>query len=140
MGNHQYIGDGIFVNFRDFGPAGSALNAVESAIAIQKEFQEILESWENYGIKIPKHIKHMVGIATGEVYTGFVGHRQERRYKLVGPTVNLASHLCDAARATSSGILICQNTFNYLAHDDFDMKPANVEGFEDRKIYQVNLS
>ena len=39
-----------------------------------------------------------VGVATGEVAVGIVGHRARFEYVAVGPAVNLAARLCDRAR------------------------------------------
>lgn len=134
----EYTGDGMFVSFTNYSPAASARSALTSAIAIQNEFQEILKSWRGYGINVSENKKHMVGIASGELYSGLVGHPKERRDKLVGPAVNLAAHLCEAARNFGSGILICENTAGLVDADNFVIEPAVGVGFLGQKIYQVS--
>ncbi|MEK4693022.1 hypothetical protein MKX31_02995 [Bacillus sp. FSL M8-0063] len=45
---------------------------------------------------------------------GLVRHPNERRRKLIGSAVNLASHLCEGISKTGGGILVCNETSKIL--------------------------
>jgi len=45
------------------------------------------------------------------VVGGMIGHPQYLTYTVMGTPVNLAAHLCEQARGTRSGLLICPTTY-----------------------------
>jgi len=122
----EYVGDGLFISFSLDRPATSARAAVLTAVEMQGEFDEILYSWRQYNHPVSPRNTHSIGIATGLVHAGSVGHKKERREKLVGPSVNLAAHLCQAANELAGGVLICRETAELIRPDSFEVKPVNL--------------
>lgn len=121
----EYVGDGLYISFSLSSPAASARAAIISAIEMQEEYQRVLNSWIQYTHPASTLNTHNIGIATGLVYRGMMGHPQHREEKLVGQTVNLAAHLCNIAKEHGSGIVICNRTYEIIKLDDFDVHPLN---------------
>lgn len=51
-----------------------------------------------------------IGVATGDVLAGFVGTPERYEYTVIGDVVNLASRLCEGAKAQRSGVLVSAAT------------------------------
>jgi class 3 adenylate cyclase len=122
----EYVGDGLFICFSLDSPTASARAAVISALEMQEEYEKTLYSWRQYNHPVSSINTHSIGIATGPVYSGLVGHVKERREKLVGSALNLAAHLCEAGNDIGGGILICQETAELLDNDLIVMKPMSL--------------
>jgi class 3 adenylate cyclase len=106
----EYLGDGLYISFFNEVEGQAARGAVATGIEMQPEYAKMLHGWMEYQHPFSDQNTHRIGIATGSVYTGFVGHPHERRNKLVGSPVNLASHLCQDLKKVGGGIAICQST------------------------------
>jgi class 3 adenylate cyclase len=124
----EYVGDGLFVKFSLSTPATSARAAITSALEMQEEYQQILESWIQYAHPVSTSNTHNIGIATGFVYSGLVGHSRKRQEKLIGTPVNLAAHLCEIAEEEKGGIVICDRTAEIIRLDDFKLEPISSSG------------
>lgn len=107
----KLMGDGIMFRFNiplrleDYSVA-----AVESAVRMQNEFNMLKEEWLRLGQPV-KNLKHRIGIATGPVVGGMIGHPQYLSYTVMGGAVNKAAHLCDLSRNVLSGLLVCKETY-----------------------------
>lgn len=118
----EYVGDGLFISFSLESGISSAEAAITSAIEMQKEYEKLLHSWKQYNHPISSEVNtHSIGIATGIIHTGLVGHPNEKRRKLIGSAVNLASHLCEEISKTGGGILICNETAKMLESNNLKM-------------------
>ena len=106
----EYLGDGLYVSFFQEAAGQAARLAVAAAFEMQAEYQKILHGWKEYQHPVSDRNAHRIGIASGMVYTGLVGHEDERRSKLIGAPVDLAAHLCEDVKPFGGGIAICPQT------------------------------
>jgi len=106
----KYIGDAIMALFGAplFDPA-SPLKAVVCALEMQWKRENLRKQWKDKGFP---EFEFGVGINTGEVTIGFLGSESTFSYTAIGDPVNLASRLCDSAKARQT--LISQQTAQEL--------------------------
>lgn len=87
-------GDGVMASFGDPvphpDPAGAA---VRMAIELREPMDALRCSWQRRGFDLG----YGVGIAYGYATMGTIGFERRQEYTPLGPVVNLASRLCDAA-------------------------------------------
>ncbi|MEY2468496.1 MAG: adenylate cyclase [Actinomycetota bacterium] len=91
-----FTGDGLMAFFNDPLPCPDpALKAITMACEIQHAMESMLNRWRprGYGLGLG------VGIALGYADIGMIGFEGRRDYSALGTVVNLASRLCDEARA-----------------------------------------
>jgi class 3 adenylate cyclase len=115
----EYLGDGFYISFTDDTCGQAARAAVSSAIEMQMEYQKLLQAWKDYQHPVSDSNIHRIGIATGEVYTGNVGHPHDRRHKLIGTAVDLASHLCEDLKTVGGGVALCPRTKSFIDESEF---------------------
>ncbi|MGH7830656.1 MAG: adenylate/guanylate cyclase domain-containing protein [Candidatus Binatia bacterium] len=113
----KFLGDGFMARFNvprriaDFQAA-----AIKAAVAMQTEFNQIQTEWQRLGRPV-KEISNRIGVASGPVIGSMIGHPQYLSYTVMGQPVNSAAYLCDEARRTQSGVLICRTTFEAVEKD-----------------------
>lgn len=91
-----FTGDGLMAFFNDPLPcADPALKAITMATEIQQAMESLLNRWRPRGYDLGLG----VGIALGYADIGMIGFDGRRDYTPIGTVVNLASRLCDEARA-----------------------------------------
>lgn len=107
----EYVGDGLCVSFliEDDGPS-SVHSALNAAFRMQEEYDCILRGWIRGQLPVSEGNVHNIGIATGKVCKGMVGHEKDRRQKIIGPPVSLAAALCEGSKETGGGIYICSES------------------------------
>lgn len=89
-------GDGLMVFFNDPLPClEPAQRAVQMALAMRDRVGELAEAWR----KSDYDLGFGVGISVGFATLGKVGFERRFHYAAIGSVVNLASRLCDEARA-----------------------------------------
>ena len=92
----RFTGDGLMVFFNDPMPCADApLRAVRMAVAMRNRVGELEERWRRSG----HDLGFAVGIAHGYATLGRVGFGGRFDYAAIGTVTNLASRLCDAAKA-----------------------------------------
>jgi adenylate cyclase len=100
-----FQGDGLMIYFNDPIPTP---DHAERAVAMAKDmrigFAHLEERWQRRGVRLGLGI----GVATGYATLGRVGYEGRYDYSPIGTTVNLASRLCDEAKAGT--ILASQRT------------------------------
>jgi class 3 adenylate cyclase len=89
-----FAGDGLMAYFNDpvpcDDPAGRALHVARE---IQDDMKELAVKWARRGFSLG----HGIGIAFGYATLGVIGFEGRSDYTALGPVVNLASRLSDAA-------------------------------------------
>jgi len=100
----HFAGDGLMAFFNDPLPCPDhQVRAVRLAVAMEKEIGKLVDEWRRRGIKLG----FGVGIASGYATLGHIGSEEQFHYTAIGPVVNLASRLCDAA---ASGQILMDST------------------------------
>jgi len=99
----HFAGDGVMAFFNDPAPvADHELQAVRTALALQKRFADVAALWRRRGTELGLGI----GVAAGYATLGRIGFDGRYDYGALGPVTNLASRL--SARAEAGQILISQ--------------------------------
>lgn len=124
----KHIGDSIMVAYGSPIPhVDDALNAVRSAMAMQKKAKEIdtiLKTRNGLSLKVG------IGISTGRVFSGILGSLRIKEFTSIGMPVNIAARLQGMAK--KGEILINERTFQKLskAVDAELLPPAKVKGID----------
>jgi class 3 adenylate cyclase len=124
----KFIGDAILVLFNaPLEQPDHARRAVGAALNIQRQVAQH-----------PSGLSIGIGIHTGAAVVGNVGTPERMEYTAIGSTVNLASRLCDLARA---GEVIVSSEVAGLVEEFFEIEaqpPIRVKGIERQlTLFQV---
>ena len=128
----KFIGDAMVVFFGDPDSRGvreDALQCVKMAIAMQRRMAELQILWREMGSD--KSFQVRMGINTGYCDVGNFGSDLRMDYTIIGPEVNLAQRLEQAA--DPGGILISSETHT-LVRDEIvavEQQPIVLKGFSD---------
>jgi adenylate cyclase len=111
----RFLGDGIMIVFNDPIPcADHTERAVRLALDMRESVDGLAKEWRRKG----HALGFGIGIASGYATLGQIGFEHRREYTAIGSVTNLASRLCDEARAGQ--IVINQRVFGSIE--------ASVEG------------
>lgn len=92
----RYAGDGVMILFNaPIQFADHTKRAVQMAIEMRDTIGALTERWRNRG----HSLGFGVGIALGYATLGQIGFEQRLEYAAIGSVTNLASRLCDEAKA-----------------------------------------
>ncbi len=106
----KYIGDAIMVVFGAPEPAhDDAIRAVRAAVGMRRALAKLNERLRARGLE---PLRTGIGIHSGEVVAGSIGHEEMRGYTVIGDAVNLASRLETATKELGVNVLISEDTFN----------------------------
>ena len=128
----KFIGDAMVIFFGDphtLGPRGDALQCVRMAIAMQNAMADLQVLWRDVGSS--KSFRIRIGINTGFCDVGNFGSNLRMDYTIIGPEVNLAARLEQAAEP--GGILISGETYA-LVRDEIEADPSmsiDAKGFSE---------
>jgi class 3 adenylate cyclase/CheY-like chemotaxis protein len=131
----RFVGDGLLVVFNDPLPQPDhAERALSMALEMRDGAQVLAERWRRRG-----HVLGFgVGIASGYATLGGIGFDQRIDYSVIGTVPNLASRLCDEAKAGQ--ILVSQRVYAAI-EASFDAEPIGeltLKGFHRPVLaYQV---
>lgn len=118
---NKFIGDAVFAIFNfPLVRKDHVLNAVTAAIELQKNCKALKNE---IGLDKEYALGIGVGIHTGECSMGEVG-RSYKDFTAIGPVVNLASRLQNAARPGE--ILITEDVFNVVKNHFPQLEKRNV--------------
>ena len=122
----RFAGDGILILFNDPIPCPDHTpRAVRMAVEMRDSVGKLSENWRSRG-----HVLGFgIGIALGYATLGQVGFDRRLEYAAVGSVINLASRLCDEAKAGQ--ILISQRAFVLVEGlvDAVQVAALNLKGF-----------
>jgi class 3 adenylate cyclase/CheY-like chemotaxis protein len=105
----RFAGDGILILFNDpIAQDDHSERAVRMAIEMRKAIGALTEGWRKRG----HALGFGIGIARGYATLGQIGFDRRFEYAAVGSVTNLASRLCDVAKAGQ--IVISQKVFGVL--------------------------
>src|SRR4051794_32606944 len=92
----RFAGDGVMILFNaPIQFADHTKRAVKMAIEMRDTIGKLTEKWKNRG----HSLGFGVGVAMGYATLGQIGFEQRLEYAAIGSVTNLASRLCDEARA-----------------------------------------
>ena len=106
----KYIGDAMVIFFGDPESRGveeDALQCVRMAMAMQRRLADLQQQWLQKGYDKP--FRQRIGINTGFCNVGNFGSDFRMNYTVIGPEVNLAARLEQAA--DPGGILMSYETY-----------------------------
>src|SRR5216684_2411615 len=123
----RYAGDGVMILFNapiEF--ADHTRRAVKMAVEMRDTIGLLTQKWRNRG----HSLGFGVGIALGYATLGQIGFEQRLEYAAIGSVTNLASRLCDEAKANQ--IVVARRVFGMVETwvegkplDDLNLKGFN---------------
>jgi adenylate cyclase len=103
----RFLGDGIMIVFNDPIPCDDHTErAIRLALDMRARVDALAKQWARKG----HALGFGIGIASGYATLGQVGFEHRREYTAIGSVINLASRLCDEAKAGQ--IVISQRAFS----------------------------
>ena len=133
----EYLGDGVYLSFRRESQAEAATLALECSLKMQSTFDDLLHEWRAYEYHITDSNYHNVGVASGGVHEGLVGHPMHRRRKLIGRTVDTAAHLVEEGKKYGPCILVSESTRDLVSESDFQFEDIDSSSFRCFKLRQM---
>lgn len=105
----KFIGDTVMAVFGSPSKhADDASNAIACAMTIQQRIDDINVEWRQ---SLDFLVTIDIGIATGEVLAGNVGHVKRMQYTVIGRSVNLAAQLTGRCKRHNVEILLDGTTY-----------------------------
>lgn len=118
----KFMGDAMLIFFGDpstLGPREDALQCLRMAQAMQSRMSELQVLWQQLGAD--KAFQIRIGISSGYCNVGNFGSNVRMDYTIIGPEVNLAARLQEAA--APGGIVISRET-QALVAGEFEGQPT----------------
>jgi class 3 adenylate cyclase/HAMP domain-containing protein len=122
----RYAGDGVMVLFNaPIQFADHTRRAVKMAVEMRDTIGLLTQKWRNRG----HSLGFGVGIALGYATLGQIGFEQRLEYAAIGSVTNLASRLCDEAKAGQ--IVVSQRVYGMveLWAEGVSLDALNLKGF-----------
>ena len=123
----RYAGDGVMILFNaPIQFEDHTARAVRMAVEMRDTIGRLTEKWRNRG----HNLGFGIGIALGYATLGQIGFEQRLEYAAIGSVTNLASRLCDEARANQ--IVVSRRVYGMVEPwvegrpiDDLNLKGFN---------------
>ncbi|MDF2689611.1 MAG: hypothetical protein K0Q80_2577 [Microvirga sp.] len=110
----KFTGDGALILF---GVPGARDGDASRALACGRTLLTLIERWNaKRGFSPP--VRLGIGIHTGDVFCGVVGDESRLEFTVVGETVNIASRIEQATKATDCELLASQETVMAAGEED----------------------
>jgi GAF domain-containing protein/class 3 adenylate cyclase/FixJ family two-component response regulator len=132
----KFMGDGILAIFgapEELTPQEQARRAVATARAMLRSLEQLNQRWQAQGIvggNGSPPVKFRCGIHQGTAVVGLFGGKERSDYTAIGPSVNIASRLQEAAEPNS--ILVSATVADWL--DDMELvkfSPLKLKGVDE---------
>jgi class 3 adenylate cyclase len=143
----KFLGDGVMlIGNAPRQRTDYALDSLKLATEVERRTEKLIQEWIRFGLESPiSDLRSRIGIATGSVYLGNLGHPKAHWYTAIGPSVNLAWRLLELGSRDNNCIIICPRTFQltsnqlraeriHLAYSDASIDPGvayRFQGFVD---------
>jgi len=109
----KFIGDAIMAVFGAPVPeAGDALNAVRAALDMRSRLEAINVGFLQRGLP---EIRAGIGLHTGQVVAGNMGHTKRMEYTVIGDAVNLASRLEGLTKELGCDVILSDDLYLEVA-------------------------
>lgn len=108
----KFMGDGVLALFgapEDLGPAEQVHRAIASARHMHQNLRQLNRRWQSQGIN---PVQFRCGIHQGTAVVGMFGSAARTDFTAIGPSVNMAARLQEAAQPNS--ILVSETVGQYL--------------------------
>ena len=132
----KFMGDGILAIFgapEELTPQEQVRRAIAAARQMLKALQQLNQQWEAKGIvgnDGPPPVKFRCGIHQGTAVVGMFGGSERSDYTAIGPSVNIAARLQEAAEPNS--ILVSASVADWLEDDAIaKYRPLQLKGVDE---------
>lgn len=118
----KFIGDAVMAVFGVPVSHGTPAEDARAAVACAMEMEEALQRFNQERLEAGQPaIDIGIGVHSGEVVAGNIGHPQRMQYTVIGDTVNLASRLEGMTKELGRRILLSQTTAELIG-EGFDVE------------------
>lgn len=123
----KFMGDGVLALFgapEDLPPPEQARRAVSAVQRMHQNLQRLNQKWQEQGIS---PVRFRCGIHQGDAVVGMFGSAVRADFTAIGPCVNIASRLQEAA--DPNGVLVSMELARHLPDEDIlEMRPVTLRG------------
>ncbi|HWP07691.1 MAG TPA: adenylate/guanylate cyclase domain-containing protein [Polyangiaceae bacterium] len=111
----KFIGDAIMAVFGAPVPQpDDALQAVKAALEMQRRLAKINENFRERGLP---EIRTGIGLHSGQVVAGNMGHIERMEYTVIGDAVNLASRLESMTKELKCDVILSEDLYKQVEAD-----------------------
>jgi adenylate cyclase len=134
----KFIGDAIMAVFGAPVPhPDDPINAIKAALEMRRRLERMNEGFRSRSLP---EIRAGIGLHTGEVVAGNMGHVDRMEYTVIGDAVNLASRLEGMTKELATDVVLSEDLY-HLVKDRVDAEPLRrirVKGREqDVMVYRL---
>lgn len=134
----KFIGDAIMAVFGAPVPEPEdPLRAVRAALEMRKRLEEINVGFRARGLP---EIKTGIGLHSGQVVAGNMGHSERMEYTVIGDTVNLASRLEGMTKELGCDVVVSEDLYVQVENQVVaePLRPIKVKG-RDKEVMVYRL-